>query len=159
MSFLLWILAVVLVVVGLVGIVMPAVPGHLLILIGLVVGAWADGFTRVGFWTLVIIATIGLASYGIDFAAAAMGVRRLGATPRAMTGAALGTLLGLFFGLPGIVLGPFLGAVIGELTATRNFARAGKAGVAAWIGFVIGVAVKVSFAFLMIAIFLTALVF
>jgi uncharacterized protein YqgC (DUF456 family) len=87
MSFLLWILAVVLVVVGLVGIVMPAVPGHLLILIGLVVGAWADGFTRVGFWTLAIIATIGLASYGIDFAAAAMGVRRLGATPRAMTGA------------------------------------------------------------------------
>jgi uncharacterized protein YqgC (DUF456 family) len=61
--------------------------------------------------------------------------------------------------LPGIVLGPFLGAVIGELTATRNFARAGKAGAAAWVGFVIGVAVKVSFAFLMIAIFLTALVF
>jgi uncharacterized protein YqgC (DUF456 family) len=159
MSFLLWILGVVLVVVGLVGIVMPALPGHLLILIGLVVGAWAEGFTRVGFWTLAIIATIALASYGIDFAAAAMGARRLGATPRAMTGAALGTLLGLFFGLPGIVLGPFLGAVIGELTATRNFARAGKAGVAAWIGFVIGVAVKISFAFLMIAIFLTALMF
>lgn len=158
-SILLWTLGVALVAVGLVGIVMPALPGHLLILAGLVVAAWADGFARVGLWTLTIIGVIALSSYGIDFAAVALGTRRLGATPRAMTGAALGTLLGLFFGLPGIVIGPFLGAVIGELTATKDFALAGKAGVAAWIGFAIGTAVKVALAFLMIAIFLAALMF
>jgi uncharacterized protein YqgC (DUF456 family) len=159
MSIVLWALGTVLVVVGLVGIVMPALPGHLLIFVGLVVGAWADGFTRVGFWTLAVIGVVALASYGIDFAAAAFGARRLGATPRAMTGAALGTLLGLFFGLPGIVIGPFLGAVIGELTATKDLARAGRAGVAAWVGFAIGTAVKVGLAFVMIAIFMAALVF
>lgn len=159
MSIVLWALGVVLVVVGLVGIVMPALPGHLLIFVGLVLSAWADGFSRVGFWTLGVIGAVALASYGIDFAAVALGTRRLGATPRAMTGAAIGTLLGLFFGLPGIIIGPFLGAVIGELTATKDFARAGKAGVAAWIGFAIGTAVKVGLAFLMIAIFLAALVF
>jgi hypothetical protein len=159
MSFLLWILAVVLVAAGLLGIVLPALPGHVLIFAGLALAAWADGFARVGFWTLAVIGAIALASYTIDFAAAAMGVRRLGATPRAMTGAAVGTLLGLFFGLPGIVIGPFLGAVVGELTATRDFARAGKAGMAAWIGFVVGVAIKVSLAFLMVAIFVTALAF
>jgi uncharacterized protein YqgC (DUF456 family) len=76
-----------------------------------------------------------------------------------MTGAALGTLAGLFFGLPGVIIGPFAGAVIGELTTHRDFAKAGKAGVAAWIGFAIGTAVKVALAFLMIGIFLVALVF
>jgi uncharacterized protein YqgC (DUF456 family) len=76
-----------------------------------------------------------------------------------MTGAALGTVAGLFFGLPGVIVGPFVGAVIGELTTHRDFVKAGKSGVAAWIGFAIGTAVKVAMAFLMIGIFLVALIF
>ena len=159
MPFLLWSLGAVMVGVGLVGIVMPALPGHLLIFVGLVLGAWAGDFMRVSVWTLAVIGTIALASYGIDFVAASVGTRHLGATPQAMTGAALGTLLGLFIGLPGIVIGPFLGAIIGEMIATKDLARAGRAGVGAWIGFAIGTAVKVGLAFLMIAIFLAALVF
>jgi uncharacterized protein YqgC (DUF456 family) len=159
MSVLLWILSVLMVIVGLVGVVMPALPGHMLILAGLILGAWAEGFMRVGVWTLVIIGVIALASYGVDFIAVALGAKRLGASPRAMTGAALGTLAGFFFGLPGVIVGPFVGAVIGELTTDRDFAKAGKAGVAAWIGFAIGTAVKVALAFLMIAIFIAAVVF
>lgn len=147
------------VIIGLIGVVMPALPGHMLILAGLIVGAWANGFTRVGVWTLVVLGVIALASYGIDFVAVALGAKRLGASTRAMTGAALGTLGGLFFGLPGVIVGPFVGAVIGELTTNRNVMKAGKAGVAAWIGFAIGTAVKVALAFLMIGIFLVALVF
>lgn len=158
MTELLWLAAVVLVIVGLVGVVMPALPGHMLILAGLVLGAWAEGFSRVGVWTLAIIAAIAVASYGIDFVAVALGAKRLGATPRAMTGAALGTLAGLFFGLPGLIIGPFAGAMIGELTTHSDLARAGKAGVAAWIGFAVGVAVKVGFAFVMIAIFVAAMI-
>jgi len=76
-----------------------------------------------------------------------------------MTGAALGTIAGLFFGLPGVIVGPFVGAVIGELSTHNDFTKAGKAGVAAWIGFAIGTAVKVAMAFLMIGIFLVALIF
>ena len=159
MTIILATLAVVMVIIGLIGVVMPALPGHLLILAGLIVGAWANGFTRVGVWTLVVLGIIALASYGVDFVAVALGAKRLGASPRAMTGAALGTLAGLFFGLPGVIVGPFVGAVIGELTMKRDFAKAGKAGVAAWIGFAIGTAVKVALAFLMIGIFLVALVF
>ncbi len=158
MLILLWILAVVMVIVGLVGVVLPALPGHLLIFAGLLLGAWADGFTRVGVPTLVAIGALGLASYVIDFVAAMLGARRFGASARAMTGAALGTLLGLFMGLPGVILGPFVGAVLGELTAHGDLVKAGKAGVAAWIGFAIGAAVKVGVAFVMIAIFLAALV-
>ena len=158
-SILLWVLCVVMVIVGLVGVVMPALPGHMLILAGLIVGAWADGFTRVGVWTLVVLGLIALASYGVDFIAVALGAKHLGASPRAMTGAALGTLAGLFFGLPGVIVGPFVGAVIGELTTHRDFSKAGKAGVAAWIGVAIGTATKVAIAFLMIGIFIVALVF
>jgi len=157
MSALLWILAAVLVAIGLAGILLPALPGTILIFIGLVLAAWADGFTRVGAGTLVVIGLIGAASYGVDFVAAALGVKRLGASRRAMVGAALGTLLGLFFGLPGLIIGPFVGAVLGELTAHQDLARAGRAGIAAWIGFAIGAVVKVALAFTMIAIFIAAL--
>ena len=159
MTELLWVLAVVLVIVGLAGVVLPALPGTLLIFAGLLLGAWADGFARVGVWPLVLIGVIGGASYLVDFAAAALGAKHLGASPRAMVGAGLGTLAGFFFGLPGLIIGPFAGAVIGELTTHRDFGKAGKAGVAAWIGFAIGTATKVAIAFLMIGIFLVALVF
>jgi uncharacterized protein YqgC (DUF456 family) len=159
MTIVLWTLAVAMVIVGVIGVVMPALPGHMLIFAGLVVGAWANGFMRVGTWTLTVIGLIALASYGVDFIAVALGAKRLGASPRAMTGAALGTLAGLVFGLPGVIVGPFVGAVIGELTAHRDFGKAGRAGVAAWIGFAIGTAIKVALAFLMIGIFLVALIF
>ena len=156
MSVVLWILAVALIVVGVVGIVLPALPGHVLIFAGLLLGAWADHFQRVGVGMLIVIGVIGAASYGVDFVATAMGARHLGASKRAMVGAGLGTVLGLFIGLPGILIGPFIGAVLGELTVHRDWKRIGRAGVAAWIGFAIGTAVKVAIAFVMIGLFLLA---
>jgi uncharacterized protein YqgC (DUF456 family) len=157
MTILLWVLAATLVAVGLAGILLPALPGTILIFAGLLLAAWADGFTRVGAGTLAVLGVIAAASYGVDFVAAALGAKHLGASPRAMAGAAIGTLLGLFLGLPGLIVGPFAGAVIGELTVDRDLARAGRAGVAAWIGFAIGTAVKVALAFSMVAIFLAAM--
>jgi uncharacterized protein YqgC (DUF456 family) len=157
MTLLLWIVAAVLVVVGLAGILLPALPGTILIFSGLLLAAWADGFARVGTGTLVLLGVIAAASYAVDFVAAALGAKHLGASPRAMTGAALGTLLGLVFGLPGLIIGPFAGAVLGELSAHQDLKRAGRAGVAAWIGFAIGTAVKVALAFSMVAIFLAAM--
>ena len=157
MSILLWTLGVALVLIGFVGIVMPALPGHILIFAGLLLAAWAEHFTRVGTPTLALIGLIGTASYAVDFLAAAVGVKRLGASRRAMTGAALGTVAGLLFGLPGVVVGPFVGAMLGELTVHRDWKRVGRAGVAAWIGFAIGTAIKVALAFLMVGIFLAAL--
>lgn len=157
MAVLLWILGILLVGVGLAGVVLPALPGTMLILLGLVLAASADGFTRVGVWTLGLIGAIGAASYAVDFVAAAMGASRLGASRRAVVGAALGTLLGLPLGLPGLIFGPLIGAVVGELTVSTDWRRAGKVGLAAWIGFAVGTAVKIAMAFSMIAIFLAAL--
>ena len=157
MSILLWVTAAVLVAIGLAGILLPALPGTILIFGGLLLAAWADGFTRVGIGTLVLIGVLAAASYTVDFVAGALGVKRMGASPRAMAGAALGTLLGLPLGFPGLIFGPFVGAVIGELSAHRDLRRAGRAGMAAWIGFVAGAVVKVGIAFAMVAIFLAAL--
>ena len=157
MGVLLWVVGILLVGVGLAGVVLPALPGTILILLGLVIAASADGFTRVGVWTLALIGVIGAASYAVDFVAAAMGASRLGASRRAVVGAALGTLLGLPLGLPGLIFGPLVGAVVGELTVDTDWRRAGKVGLAAWIGFAIGTAVKIAMAFSMVAIFLAAL--
>jgi len=157
MAVIWWTLAVALVLVGLAGVVLPALPGAILIFAGLLLAAWADHFTRVGAPSLILIGLIGLASYGVDFVAAAVGAKRLGASTRAVVGAGLGTLLGLAFGLPGLVFGPLVGAVLGELSTNRDFKRAGRAGLAAWVGFLIGAAVKIALAFSMIAIFLAAM--
>jgi uncharacterized protein YqgC (DUF456 family) len=152
----LWLAGVAIVVLGLAGVVLPGLPGAWLIVAGLVLIAAADSFRHVGVATLVLIGVIGLASYGIDFASAALGTKRVGASPRAMLGAALGTMAGLFFGLPGLVLGPFVGAVLGEWSVQRDVRQAGRVGVAAWIGFMLGMVAKVAAAFVMIGIFAAA---
>ena len=156
MTVLLWLLGVALVVVGFAGIVFPALPGTVLIFLGLLIAASADGFTRVGMWPLTLIGVIGVLSYAVDFVAAALGAKGVGASSRAVVGAALGTLLGLPFGLPGVIFGPLAGALVGEWSAHRDWRRAGRVGMAAWIGFLIGTAVKIALAFSMVAIFLMA---
>jgi uncharacterized protein len=157
MTLLLWVLAGALVAVGFAGILLPALPGTVLIFGGLLLAAWADGFSRVGVGTLLLIGLLGAVSYSVDFVAAAFGAQRAGASRWAMVGAALGTLLGLPFGLPGLIVGPLAGAVLGEFLVHRDVSRAGRAGVAAWIGFAIGAAVKIALAFAMVAVFLAAL--
>ena len=156
-TILLWTLAIALMAVGLAGIVLPALPGTLLIFAGLVVAAAADGFERVGWPTLTLVGILAILSYGVDFIAAAAGAQRGGASPRAVIGAALGTLLGLPLGLPGVIFGPLAGAIVGELTVHRDVKRAGRVGLAAWIGFLVGTAIKIALAFSMIAVFLVAL--
>ena len=152
----LWPLAVLLVVVGLLGLVIPGLPGTILIFAGLLLAAWADGFTRVGILTIVALGMITALSYVVDFATMALGMRRLGTTRRAMVGAALGTIGGLLFGLPGLIIGPFVGAVIGELTAHRDVGRAGRAGITATVGVLIGTVIKVGLGFAMVGIFVAA---
>ena len=151
---LLYLLAVVLVIVGLAGTVMPVIPGALLVFAGLFVAAWADGFARVGTVALVIIGALGVLSFVADFFASLLGAKRVGASPLALFGAALGGGLGLFFGLAGMILGPFVGAVAGELLARGRIAQAGKVGIGTWLGLAAAAVLKVIIAFMMIATFL-----
>jgi uncharacterized protein YqgC (DUF456 family) len=152
-SIILWSLAAILVVAGFIGVIAPVLPGAPLVFAGLVVAAWAEGFQYVGVWTLVVIGALMGLTYVVDAFASALGVKRVGASKLAMWGAVLGTVVGVFFGLAGILLGPFVGAVAGELYARRDIAQAGKAGVAAWIGFIIGTLGKFAIMFTMVGVF------
>ena len=156
MTLLLWVAAIALVVVGLAGTVLPALPGPILVFAGLLLAAWADGFARVGWPTIALLGLLTAAAYLVDLSAAAVGVRRFGVSRRAAVGAALGTLLGLFVGLPGVIIGPFAGAVIGEVSARRSLEGAGRAGVAAWTGFLLGALVKLGLVFTMVGLFLAS---
>lgn len=158
MDILLWILAVVLVAVGIAGAFLPALPGALLVFVGLVLAAWADGFVHVGAGTIAILAVLTASTYALDFVAGALGAKRFGASGRAMIGASIGALVGLFFGIWGIILGPFLGAVAGELTVRRDLRGAGKAGIGAWVGVVAGTLGKVAIVFVMIAVFVLSFI-
>jgi uncharacterized protein len=155
----LWLLAAVLVGAGVAGLVLPVIPGPPMILAGLVLAAWAEGFAHVGGFTITVLAIMAFIAIAVDFAAGAFGAKRFGASPRAMFGAVAGAVLGLFFGIPGIIFGPFIGAVIGELSVRMDIQSAGLSGMGVWLGLVIGAVAKVAIGFAMIGLFIIVRLF
>lgn len=146
-------LAALLVIVGLAGTVLPVIPGIVLVFGGLFMAAWAEGFTRVGAVALTIIGALAVLAFVADFAASLLGAKRVGASPKALFGAAAGGLVGLFMGIPGMLLGPFVGAVLGELWAEGGLRQATKVGLGTWLGLFVAAIAKVVIAFLMIGTF------
>lgn len=159
MEVALWVVAVILIVTGVVGTVLPALPGAVFVFAGVALGAWIDDFARISGWTIGVLGALTLAAWVIDYVAAAAGAKRVGASREAIIGAAIGTVLGIFTGLIGLVFMPLAGAAIGELIARGDLVRAGKVGVATWIGMVIGTIAKVAIVFVMVGVFLAALIF
>ncbi len=152
-SPLLWLVAAALVVAGIAGTVVPALPGAPLVFAGLLVAASIDDFQKVGWVTLTILAILALCHFVIDLWAARHGARRAGASRLALVGATLGSLVGLFFSLPGVLIGPFVGAFAGEYIARRDLRRASRAGFAAWFGLVLAAACNLALIFTMLALF------
>src|SRR5207253_6666134 len=118
---------------------------------GLLLSAWADHFAHVGPVGLTIIGALGALAFVADFVASLLGAKRVGASPQALVGATLGGLVGFFFGIPGMIVGPFAGAVGGELLAKGRLAQAGKVGIGTWLGLLAAAVLKVVIACLMIA--------
>ncbi|MGH8505730.1 MAG: DUF456 domain-containing protein [Stenotrophobium sp.] len=150
---LLWLLAAVLVAGGLIGAVLPIIPGPPLVVAGLWLAAWTDHYRHVGTVTLVIVVVLGLLGIASDFIAASLGAKRVGASRQAVTGATLGTIVGLFFGIPGLILGPFAGAILGELQARRGLGQAAASGIGTWMGLIFGAITKLAVSLAMIAVF------
>jgi uncharacterized protein YqgC (DUF456 family) len=148
----LWTLAAALCLIGLAGLVLPALPGAPLLFLGILVAAWIDRFTYIGLGTLSVIMILMVLAMAADFAAGAFGARRFGASKRSVLGATIGAVVGIFFGIPGVLLGPFVGAVIGELTVRRDHAAAGRARIGATIGLALGTAAKLALGFAMVGI-------
>lgn len=157
MDTLLWMMAVGLIILGLLGTVLPVLPGTILVLAGVFLGAWIDDFSRVGVTTLVVVTMLGVLAWGLDYVAGLMGAKKAGASKLALLGAATGTVVGLFMGLVGVLFMPLVGAAVGEYLAQNNHTRAVKVGVATWVGIMVGLIAKVVLAFMMVGIFLSAL--
>lgn len=159
MEVLLYVLGAAALVAGVAGVVLPVLPGSALLVVGAALVAWAEDFTRVSGWTVAACAALGVVIWLVDLAAGVLGAKAFGASKWAVLGAGLGLLVGMFFGLPGIVLGPVVGAIALEYARDPNFERAMKAGAGAFVGFVLGSVVKVALSFAVIGLVLLALVF
>jgi uncharacterized protein len=150
------ILAAILVLIGIAGTILPALPGLPLVFAGLALAAWADQFQHVSGWTLLILGLITVLAMALDFISGLFGTKVAGASKWAMIGAGVGTLVGIFFGLPGLLLGPFIGAMGAELIYRENLGEATKAGLGAWLGLVMGAAAKMAALFTMLGVFASA---
>lgn len=159
MSILLTLLGVAVVVVGVVSLVAPILPGVAFIYLGILIVAWADDFTRIG--PLMLMALLGLMFIALvaDNVAGLFGARKAGASAWGVFGAGVGALAGLFLGLPGVILGPAVGALAFEYMRNPDAKRAMRAGAGGLLGFVLGVVAKAVFGFLMIGLALLAYVF
>ena len=158
MTTTLWIVAVLLIVVGVAGTVLPALPGVPLIFGGVLLAAWIGDFQRISVFTVVVMAILAVLGIIIDYVAAAVSAKRAGASKEGIIGAAIGTLAGVFTGLWGLLFMPLVGAAAGELIAHKDMFRAGKVGAATWFGLLVATAVKLAIAFTMVGVFVAALV-
>jgi len=157
MTTLLWVAAVALIVIGVAGTILPAIPGVTLVFLGMLLAAWIDHFARIPVWLVVVFGVLTAVSWVVDYFAAAAGAKRAGASKLAVAGAFIGTLLGIFTGLWGLLFMPLVGAAVGEFVAQRDVLRAGRVGIATWLGLLVGTAVKVAIVFAMIGAFVVAL--
>ena len=154
-----WLLSSALIVLGLAGIVLPALPGTIFVLAGIVMGAWIDGFTRVGWFAVAAVTVLAVLAWLMDYIAGVLGARRAGASRQAIIGAAIGTVAGIFMGLIGVFFMPLVGAAAGEYLALRNHRQAMRVGISTWLGLMAGMLAKFVLAFMMVGIYVVALLF
>jgi uncharacterized protein YqgC (DUF456 family) len=156
-SIVLYVVGAALLAAGIAGLVLPVLPGAILLVAGVVAIAWAGNFTVVGWGTVAFAGAMGLAITAVDAAASVLGAKAFGASKWAVIGSGVGLVVGLFLGLPGIVLGPVVGAIAFEYAKNPDFTRALRAGVGAFVGFLVGSVLKVTLAFVLVGVVLLRL--
>ncbi len=139
--------------IGFLGSFVPVIPGAPLVLIAAIGHRIYFGQESAGTFVLILLAAITVISMVLDYVATYYGAKRLGATWRGGIGAAVGGIVGLFFGLPGIIIGPFLGAMLLELTAGYELKKAARAGAGAMLGLLAGAVGKAALCMMMIGLF------
>ena len=152
-------LAVVLILVGIAGVILPALPGLPLVFAGMLLAAWAGDFQQIGWVTLVVLGLLTTLSFAADIFSTAIGAQRVGASRKALWGTVIGTFAGLFFMPIGLFAGPFVGALVGELWHGRELGQAAKVGLGTWLGIVLGVVLKLGLTFAMLGLFVFAWIF
>ncbi len=145
--------------VGLLGSVLPVLPGVPVVLAVAIGHKLYFGAEGASWWLIGLLALLALLAIGLDYLATSVGARKLGASWRGMLGAVLGGLVGLFFSVPGILLGPFLGAFLLELAGGYEYRQALRAGAGATLGLVAGALGKFAICVVMITLFTVSVVY
>jgi uncharacterized protein YqgC (DUF456 family) len=151
-----WVLAIALIVVGVIGTFLPVLPGAAIVFGGMLLAAWIDHFQRIGWITLTILGVLTVLVFVIDVVAAFFGAKRVGASRLALAGAGVGTIVGMFFGIVGILVAPFIGAVIGELIARGQLDAAARVGFGTWLGMAVGALAKMAVVLAMLGVFIAS---
>lgn len=146
-------LASLLMITGILGSLIPVLPSTPLVFLGALGHFLCFPQASVSPVVLGILGLMALISLGIDFIASVIGAKRLGATWKGILGVVIGGVVGFFFGLPGVILGPLLGAVLFEMIGGSSLHAAGKAGLGAIIGILAGALGRFAFAIAMTALF------
>jgi len=140
--------------VGLAGSVIPWLPGPLFIVAGAVLWAFATDFAQIGIGRLAILTALALLSFLLNFVAGAVGARRYGGSRWGVVGAVVGALIGLFFGPLGLLFGPVVGAIAGELLRGADFEGSVRSGLGALVGLLVGIVADFVIALTMVGLFL-----
>ncbi|MGQ0834533.1 MAG: DUF456 domain-containing protein [Gammaproteobacteria bacterium] len=151
-----WVLAIGLILIGIAGTFLPGIPGAVAVFCGMLVAAWIDDFQRIGWGTVVVLGVLTALVFVADVLGSLLGAKRVGASHQALIGAALGAIVGIFFGFIGLILAPFVGAVAGELLARRRLDSATRVGIGTWVGLAVGVLAKIALVFTMLALFVAS---
>src|SRR5438067_6499203 len=154
MELLWWLITIVLFAVGLIGAVVPLLPGTTVILAAAIIHRLMLGPEKsVGWPTIAVLAILTLATYALDFLSGYFGAKYFGATKWGMFGAIIGAVVGIFFGFIGLFVGPVIGAIAGEFIAGKQMIAAGRAGWGSLLGNLGGMIGKLMIALGMITIF------
>ena len=152
-----WLFTIVLFAVGLIGTVLPVIPGTTIILAAAIIHRMMLGAEKsIGWRSIAILLLLTLATYALDFLSGYVGAKYFGATKWGMFGAVIGALVGIVFGIIGLFIGPVIGAITGEFIAGKRLIDAGRAGWGSLLGNLGGIIGKLVIALVMIAIFLMA---
>lgn len=157
-DILLYVLAGILILVGLAGTILPMLPGVPIVFAGMLLAAWVGHFEEISGWTVLFLGVLALLAMLLDFIAGLLGAKRVGASAMALWGTVIGTIVGMFFGIAGLLLGPFIGAVAGELMSGNSITRSTHVGIASWIGLLFGTLAKLALSFTMLGVFVFALI-
>jgi uncharacterized protein YqgC (DUF456 family) len=150
-----WLVTIVLFAVGLIGSVLPVIPGTTIILGAAMIHRMMIGPEKsIGWRSITVLVLLTLATYALDFLSGYFGAKYFGATRWATFGAIAGALVGIVFGVVGLFVGPVIGAIAGEFIAGKRMIDAGRAGWASLLGNLAGMVGKLVIALVMITIFL-----
>lgn len=152
-----WVGSWLLIVVGVLGTILPLLPGVILVFLGALWGAWLGDFQQVPVWVVVLLGVLTVLVWAVDYVSGLLGAKKVNASPYAIWGAAIGTVVGLFMGFVGVLFMPFIGAALGEYLHQRNHQRALNVGLATWVGLMVGMLSKVVLVFIMVGIYVSAL--